>query len=81
MLARPKDRPYELLSHKWRELAERRRAHFIELYRTGRWKHYYTQDEFVLRMREVFDAAETWARLAPGIANTPAKLRLPGRLS
>jgi uncharacterized repeat protein (TIGR03809 family) len=65
MLVRTKDRPYELLSHKWRDLAERRRAHFVELYSSGRWKHYYTEDEFVLRLREVFAAVEAWAKLAP----------------
>jgi uncharacterized repeat protein (TIGR03809 family) len=65
MSARPTARPYEKLSRQWRELAERRRAHFIDLYRTGRWKHYYTEQEFVVRIREVFSAAETWARLAP----------------
>jgi uncharacterized repeat protein (TIGR03809 family) len=65
MLAGPKERPYELLSHKWRELAERRRAHFIELYRSGRWKHYYTEEDFILRLREAFAAVDAWARLAP----------------
>jgi uncharacterized repeat protein (TIGR03809 family) len=65
MLVRTKDRPYELLSHKWRDLAERRRAHFVELYSSGRWKHYYTEDEFVLRLREVFAAVEAWTKLAP----------------
>jgi hypothetical protein len=68
MLAQPSARPYEKLSQKWRELAERRRAHFVELYRTGRWKHYYTEDEFVSRMREVFHAADAWERLSPAIS-------------
>ena len=34
-------------AQKWRDLAERRRAHFIDLYRSGRWKHYYTNEEFL----------------------------------
>jgi uncharacterized repeat protein (TIGR03809 family) len=65
MPARPTAHPFEKLSQKWRELAERRRAHFVELYRSGRWKHYYTEEEFVFQVREVFHAADAWARLAP----------------
>lgn len=64
MQARSKSLTTDQLAHKWRDLAERRRTHFIELYQTGRWKHYYTEAEFVLRLREVFQAAETWEKLA-----------------
>jgi uncharacterized repeat protein (TIGR03809 family) len=53
------------LAQKWRELAERRREHFAELYRSGRWRHYYTEEQFVAQMREVVRAAEEWARIAP----------------
>lgn len=49
---------------RWRDLADRRRSHFIELYETGRWKHYYSEADFVLRMREVCQAAEKWEKLA-----------------
>jgi len=52
-------------ARKWRNLAERRQAHFIDLYRTGRWKHYYTGAEFVVCMRESIAAAERWAEIAP----------------
>jgi hypothetical protein len=58
-------RPYGALAQKWRDLAERRRAHFLELHKTGRWKHYYTEERFLAEMREAARAAETWARLAP----------------
>jgi uncharacterized repeat protein (TIGR03809 family) len=57
--------PYGDVALKWRELAERRRAHFVELYRSGRWKRYYTEDQFLVRMREVIHAAEAWGQLAP----------------
>ena len=50
---------------KWRELAERRRAHFIELFRSGRWKHYYTKEEFSVQLRDAIDVADRWARIAP----------------
>jgi len=57
----------EQVTQRWRDLAERRRSHFIELYETGRWKLYYTEAEFMTRMREVIQAAEQWKKLAsPG---------------
>jgi hypothetical protein len=31
------------VAQKWRDIAERRREHFILLYDTGRWKLYYTE--------------------------------------
>jgi uncharacterized repeat protein (TIGR03809 family) len=66
-------RRYDDLAHKWHELAERRRSHFIDLYRTGRWKHYYTEAQFIARMREVFHSAEEWARLASPAAEPSKK--------
>ena len=50
---------------KWRNLAERRRAHIIELYKSGRWKHYYTDAEFVVCLREATVAVNRWAQIAP----------------
>ena len=52
-------------SLRWRELAERRRAHFIELYETGRWRHYYTDQAFLAGMRDAVANADRWARIAP----------------
>jgi DNA-binding transcriptional ArsR family regulator len=33
--------PYDTIARKWLALAERRRAHLIELRDSGRWKRYY----------------------------------------
>ena len=52
-------------ARKWRDLAERRRAYFVELYQSGRWKHYYTDEQFVARMRQAVVAADRWAVIAP----------------
>jgi uncharacterized repeat protein (TIGR03809 family) len=52
------------IAQRWRDLAERRRSYFIELYESGRWKHYYTEADFVMRLREVFQAADRWEKLA-----------------
>jgi uncharacterized repeat protein (TIGR03809 family) len=59
----PRCMPVEL-TRRWRELAERRRAHLIELYDTGRWKHYYTEEQLVARVREAIRLAETWDQLS-----------------
>jgi uncharacterized repeat protein (TIGR03809 family) len=59
-------RSYDLLARQWRDLADRRCEHFADLYRTGRWKLYYEEEqEFLACMREANDAADTWHRLAP----------------
>jgi uncharacterized repeat protein (TIGR03809 family) len=50
---------------KWRDLAERRQAYFVELYESGRWKHYYTDQEFIVRLREAAAAVNRWAAIAP----------------
>jgi uncharacterized repeat protein (TIGR03809 family) len=65
MSARFSAHALEEVALKWRALAERRRAHFIELYQSGRWKHYFTEEQFLLRMREAVRASERWAEIAP----------------
>ena len=59
----PRCMPVEI-TRRWRALAEQRRAHFIELYDTGRWKHYYTEEQLLARMREAIRLTETWDRLS-----------------
>ena len=41
----------------WQALADRRLAYFIELYQSGRWKHYYTRERFALRMLDALARA------------------------
>ena len=50
---------------KWRDLIDRRCAHFIELHKSGRWKHYYDEGQFLALMREAVELADAWARMAP----------------
>jgi uncharacterized repeat protein (TIGR03809 family) len=57
---------------KWRDLAERRRAHFVELYESGRWRLYYSDADFLARMREAVTVAERWAEIAPRAEDRPA---------
>lgn len=52
-------------AQKWRDLVDRRRNHFIELHKSGRWKHYFHEAQFLLLMSEAVVLAEAWARIAP----------------
>src|SRR4051794_40946543 len=44
-------------------LAERRRRHYVELYRSERWRRYFTEEAFLLRMRDVIQNAENWTNI------------------
>jgi len=57
-------RPYDSVSRRWLALAERRRAHVIELRESCRWQHYYTPEEFLDALREAVRSRDEWARLA-----------------
>ena len=61
---RPAFRRFDTVVGKWRDLAEKRRLSFVELQRTGRWKRFYTEAQFILRMGQVSELAKTWAELA-----------------
>lgn len=56
--------PYDSVARKWLALAERRRAHVLELHESGRWRHYYTPDELLEAMREAVRSRDEWARIA-----------------
>src|SRR5215467_13814133 len=51
------------VTQKWRALAEQRHRHFMELHETGRWKHYYSEHEFLIRLRESVRLLQTWEEL------------------
>jgi hypothetical protein len=63
------------VSLRWRSLAERRRSYFVELYNSGRWKQYYTEDAFLAQMREVVRSAEQWDKL---VGMNAARANAPG---
>ena len=56
--------PYEAAAKKWRALAYGRCAHLVELSRSGRWKQYYSEEQFLTHMVEALRAAQTWDRIA-----------------
>ncbi len=55
----------EEVAQKWRTLAEMRHAHFLDLHQSGRWKHYYSEKQFLDLMRETVRLTERWAAIAP----------------
>jgi uncharacterized repeat protein (TIGR03809 family) len=77
----PAHRRFRTIAQKWRDLAEQRRDHYAELYRSGRWKIYYTEQDFVRRMREVADTVDLWAGLAPRGAEAPCGAEAPAAQS
>ena len=61
----PAARNWERIALKWRNIAEQRRDHHLDLYRSGRWRHYYTDEEFLVEMRQAIAIADRWAVIAP----------------
>jgi len=47
-------------ARKWHALAERRRKHLAELYESGTWKRYFTEETLRTHMREATREVERW---------------------
>ena len=62
------------VAHKWRELAERRRAYLVDLYCSGRWKRFSSEEQLLRRIRDAVDASERWAEIAPPPDVAPPEL-------
>lgn len=56
--------PFDNVTRQWLDLAQRRLDYYVALYRSGRWKHYYTEEAMALRMLDVIKAVRSWAELA-----------------
>jgi uncharacterized repeat protein (TIGR03809 family) len=59
-------------ARKWLALAERRRAYFVELYRSGRWPRYYSEEAFKAHMRDVTKDVERWTKVIAQWSGEPA---------
>ena len=59
---------------RWHALAERRRNHMVDLYRSERWRRYYSEDSFRLLMRDVIQNAETWGKVLEDMDGAPIKV-------
>jgi len=58
----PRSLPAAMI-RKFHALAEQRCAYFVELHRSGRWRHYHTADELAVLMSEAMALAERWRRM------------------
>jgi hypothetical protein len=56
--------PYDSVARKWLALAERRRAHLIELRDSGRWRRYYTKGDLADELLELELACQRFAKVA-----------------
>ena len=63
----------EEMARRWQSLAERRRQHLLELYRSGRWRRYYSEDQLMAQMRDAVRGVEQWGHLtgAAGSGDQP----------
>ena len=61
----------ETIGRRFQSLAEERRRHLLELYRTGRWRHYYTEDQLASEMHKTGRLIDSWKRFAEEQANAP----------
>ena len=62
----PYMRKSEDVARKWRALIQRRREHLTELYRSGRYKRYFTEEKLLAQMREAAKAAQEWDAVIAG---------------
>lgn len=52
------------IAKKWHDLAVRRRDHLADLYHSGRWRLYFTEQNFLALMRDTVRSVESWAAIA-----------------
>ena len=63
-MSAPHSSPFDAIARNWLSLVERRRAHLIELFETGRWTHYFTEAELLAELRAVNLARDRFAEVA-----------------
>jgi hypothetical protein len=55
----------ERVTRRWLDLAERRLAYYEDLYRSGRWRRYFSSEQqFALRMLDVVKATKAFRQAA-----------------
>src|SRR5258707_12241804 len=67
---------------RWCNLAEQRLEHLTELFETGRWRRYHSEQEFLENIREAKAAVEVWRDLEvreASLDNTAIDLSWLGR--
>jgi uncharacterized repeat protein (TIGR03809 family) len=68
---------FDAVTQRGRDLALRRHAYYLELFKSGRWARYFTEQEFVERMRDVMTTTAFWNGLAERANAEPHEQPLP----
>jgi uncharacterized repeat protein (TIGR03809 family) len=63
-MSEPQPGRYGSIARRWLALIERRQEHLLDLCDSGRWRHYFTEAEFLEEMRKVLRVRDQWAALA-----------------
>ena len=63
-MSEPQSGRYDSIARRWLALIERRQEHFLDLCDSGRWRHYFTEAEFLDEMRKVLRVRDQWAAIA-----------------
>ncbi len=63
-MSEPQFGRYDSIARRWLALIERRQEHFLDLCDSGRWRHYFTEAEFLDEMRKVLRVRDQWAAIA-----------------
>ena len=63
-MSEPQYGRYDSIARRWLALIERRQEHFLDLCDSGRWRHYFTEAEFLDEMRKVLRVRDQWAAIA-----------------
>lgn len=74
-------RGHEIVA-RWCNLAEQRLEHLTELFDTGRWRRYHSEEAFLENIREARAAVDTWRGLLSreaSLDNSPIDLSWLGR--
>jgi len=61
-------RSFDLGSQGFRALEQRRHAYYLELLQSGRWRRYYSEQEFAARLRDVMVVSRFWNGLSGGVS-------------
>ncbi len=68
---------WQQLALKWRDIAERRSAHHVEMFYSGRWRHYYSDEQFLTVLRSAVLMARRWSAIAPERPGGADDVKLP----
>ena len=64
-------RSFDVVSESFRALAQRRHAYYLELLQSGRWQHYFTEQEFAARLRDVLAVTRFWNEMSDDTSELP----------